>query len=77
MLLVDYRLWASVRLSHLEDWVRGWVPEPVFSVGNGVSFVKVWFSTAWDVEEVLSDVREDQQVFSRQCDWLAWLASLV
>ena len=33
--------------------VEGWVPESVFSVGNGVSSVEAWYSTALDIEEVL------------------------
>ena len=54
-------LWASsLRLSHLKDWVKGWVPESGFSVGNGVSSVEAWFSTELDIEEVLCGAREDR-----------------
>ena len=60
VLPINYRLWASLRLSHLKDWVRSWVPESVFSVGNGVSSVKAWFSATLDVEEVLFGARDDQ-----------------
>ena len=34
--------------------VEGWYPQSVFSSGNGVSSVEAWFSTALDIEEVLS-----------------------
>ena len=30
VLLVVYRLWASLRFGHLRDWVEGWLPESVF-----------------------------------------------
>ena len=30
---VVYRLWASLRLGHLRDWVEGWLPESVFQFG--------------------------------------------
>ena len=48
------RLWASLRLGHLRDWVEGWLPESVFSLVSGLSSVKAWFVTALDIEEVLS-----------------------
>ena len=57
---VVYRLWASLRLGHLRDWVEGWLPKSVFSLGNGLSSVKAWFSTALDIEEVLSGTGGDQ-----------------
>ena len=34
-----YRLWASLRLGHLREWVEGWLPESVFSLGNVLSSV--------------------------------------
>ena len=40
VLPVIFRLWASLRLSHHKDWVQGWVPQSVFSLGNGVSPVE-------------------------------------
>ena len=52
VLPVVKRLWASLRLSHLEYWVKGFVPETVFSVGKGVSSVGAWFSTALENEEM-------------------------
>ena len=60
VLPVVYRLWASLRLGHLREWVEGWLPKSVFSLGNGLSSVEAWFSTALDIEEVLSGVGGDQ-----------------
>ena len=60
MLQVVYRLWASLRLGHLRQWVGGWLPKSVFSRGNGLSSVEAWFSTALDIEEVLSGTGGDQ-----------------
>ena len=31
----DSRLWGSLRLTRLKDWVQGWIPQSVFSLGNG------------------------------------------
>ena len=55
-----YRLWASLRLGHLREWVEGWLPKSVFGLGNGLSSVEAWFSTALDIEEVLSGTGGDQ-----------------
>ena len=60
VLPVVYRLWASLRLGHLREWVLGWVPQSVFSLGNGLSSVEAWYSTALDVEEVLAGIGSDQ-----------------
>ena len=60
MLPVVYRLWASLRLGHLREWVVGWLPNSVSSLGNGLSSVEAWFSTASDVEEDLSGTGADQ-----------------
>ena len=60
VLPVVYRLWASLRLSHREDMVEGWVPASVFSVGNGASSAEAWFSKDLDIEELLAGTREDQ-----------------
>ena len=48
VLPVVYRLWASFRLGHLRERVEGWLPKSVFSLGNGLSSVEAWFSTALD-----------------------------
>ena len=38
VLPVVYRLWASVRLAHLQDWFYSWVPDSVFSARKGGIF---------------------------------------
>ena len=60
VLPVVYRLWASLRLGHLREWVEGWLLKSVYSLGNGLSSVEAWFSTALDIEEVLSGTGGDQ-----------------
>ena len=60
VLQVVYRLWASLRLGHLREWVEGWLPKSVYSLGNGLSSVEAWFSTALDIEDVLSGTGGDQ-----------------
>ena len=47
VLHVVYRLWASLRLSHLKDWVLGWVPQSVFSLGNGCRQFRRGFPLHW------------------------------
>ena len=47
-------------LGHLREWFLEWLPRSVFSLGNGVSSVEAWFSTALDIEEVLSGIGWDQ-----------------
>ena len=37
-----------------EDWFRSWVPDSVFSAGDGRSSVEAWYTTSLDIEEVLS-----------------------
>ena len=44
VLPVVYRLWAALRLGHLREWVEGWLPKSVFSLGNDSSSVEAWFS---------------------------------
>ena len=60
VLPVVYRLWASLRLGHLREWVEGWLPQSVYRLGNGLSSVEAWFSTALDIEEVFSGTGGDQ-----------------
>ena len=38
--LVVHRLWTSLRIGHLREWVEGWLPDSVFSLGNGLSSVE-------------------------------------
>ena len=59
VLPVVCRLWASLRLRHLREWVVGWLSKSVFSLGSGLSSVEAWFS-ALDIEEVLSGTGGDQ-----------------
>ena len=54
VLRVVKRPWASLKLGHLEDWVQGWVPQSEKKLGNGLSSVEAWFSTALDFEEVMA-----------------------
>ena len=54
VLPVVYRIWASARMGQLGGWFQSWVPSSVESAGNGKSSVEAWFSTALDIEEVLS-----------------------
>ena len=51
---VVYRIWASACIGHLEDWFKSWVPESVFSAGGGRISVEAWYTSALDIEEVLS-----------------------
>ena len=60
VLPVVYRLWASLRLGHLREWVEVWLPKSVYSLGNGLSSVEAWFSNALDIEEILSGTGDDQ-----------------
>ena len=50
-----YRLWASVRLIHIQDWFYSWLPDSVFSAGREVSSFDAWYATTVDIEEVLSN----------------------
>ena len=59
VLPVVYRLWASVRLGHLQAWFYYWVPHTVFSAGKAVSSVDAWYATALDKEQVLSGACEE------------------
>ena len=82
-------MWASLWLAHLKDWVKGWVLESVFSTGNAVPSVKARFSTALDLEEVLSGARDGKlhvlvadviKSFDKAdwlCAWPSWSASPV
>ena len=53
VLPVAYRIWASARMKHLEGWFQSWVPDSVYSAGNGRSSVEAWYTTALDIYEVL------------------------
>ena len=54
VLPVVYRIWASTRMGQLDDWFRSWVPDAVYSAGGGRGSVEAWYTSALDIEEVLS-----------------------
>ena len=54
MLPVVYRIWAATRMGQLEGWFKAWVPDSVFSAGGGRGSVGAWYTSALDIEEVLS-----------------------
>ena len=60
VLPVVYRLWASVRLGHIQECFFSWAPDTVFSAEKGVSSVDAWYPTILDIEEVLSNATENQ-----------------
>ena len=49
-----YRIWASAKMWQLEGWFHSWAPDSAFSAGGGRSSVEAWYTTALDIEEVLS-----------------------
>ena len=58
VLPVVYRIGASARMVQLGDWFKSWVLDSVFNAGGGRGSVEVWYSTALDIEEVLSGVAD-------------------
>ena len=50
-------------MGQLEGWFRSWVPDSVFSAGGGRSSVEAWYTTALDIEEVLSGVVDSDRHF--------------
>ena len=54
VLPVVYRIWASARMVQLESWFKSSVPDSVFSAWGGRGSVEAWYTTALDIEEVLS-----------------------
>ena len=61
--LVVYRLWASVRLAHLQEWFYSWVPDSVFSAGKGVSSVDAWYTTSIDMKRFLATLARMISIF--------------
>ena len=57
-------------------WKGGCISQS-FSLGDGLSSVKAWFSTALDIEEVLSGVGGDQLMSSRLSTRLTGLFLIV
>ena len=73
VLPVVYRLWASLRLGHLREWVEEWLPLSVFSLGNGISSgggLVLYISL--HIEEVLSGL-----VVISHMSWLLMSLSLL
>ena len=54
VLPIVYRIWASARMGQLDGWFKSWVPDSVFSAGCGRGSVEAWYTSALDIEEVLS-----------------------
>ena len=42
------------RMGQLDGWFKSWVPDSVFSAGGGRGSVEAWYTSALDIEEVLS-----------------------
>ena len=38
----------------MDAWFKSWVPDSVFSAGGGRGSVEAWYTSALDIEEVLS-----------------------
>ena len=49
VLPIVYRVWASARMSQLDDWFKSWVPDSVFSAGCGRGSVEAWYTSALDI----------------------------
>ena len=58
VLPIAFRIWASAGMLQLEDWFQSWVPDSVFSAHGGRSSVEAFYTTALDIEEVLSGVAD-------------------
>ena len=56
VLPVVYRICASARMGQLEGWFQSWLPDSVVSAGGGRGSVEAWYTSALDIEEVLSSV---------------------
>ena len=41
-------------MGQLDAWFKSWVPDSVFSAGGGRASVETWYTSAPDIEEVLS-----------------------
>ena len=54
VLLIVYCIWASARMGQLDGWFKSWVPDSVFSAGGGRGSVEASYTSALDIEEVLT-----------------------
>ena len=41
-------------MGQLDGWFKSWVPDSVFSAGGGRGSVEAWYTSALDIEEVLT-----------------------
>ena len=63
------RIWASARMGQLDGWFKSWVPDSVFSAGGGRGSVEAWYTSALDIEEVLTGAN-DSDVDHRLSDFI-------
>ena len=42
VLPVVYWIWTSARMKQLDGWFKSWVAGPVYSAGDGRSYVEAW-----------------------------------
>ena len=54
VLTIVYRVCASTRMSQLDEWFGSWVPDSVFSAEGGRGSVEAWYTSALDIEDVLT-----------------------
>ena len=59
VLPIVYRLWASVRVSHIQALFDSSVPDSVFRAGKEVSSVDAWYASTLGIEETLLEASED------------------
>ena len=55
VLPVVYRIWASLRLGHLREWVLECLPRSVFTLGNGLYSVVPGFPLHWKLRRFFLD----------------------
>ena len=65
VLPVVYRIWASARMGQLDGWFKSSVPDSVFSAGGDRGSVEAWYTSALDIEEVLSGAADPMSTFCR------------
>ena len=44
----------------MKDWFKSWVPDSVFSAGGGRGSVEAWYTSSFDIEEVLAGATDSQ-----------------
>ena len=50
-------------MGQLDGWFKSWVPDSVFSAGGGRGSVEAWYTSALDIEEVLSGAADSHVHF--------------